>query len=92
MPEISESSARIWRILAGVSVLAFVGTSIWWFFHIPSVGKGGVLLAVGATLMPLFWDKVGTTPIRLSPKTRRMRPFPRIEVGIGRGASITGDP
>jgi hypothetical protein len=28
-------------------------------FRLPTVGKGGLFLAVGATLMPLFWDKVG---------------------------------
>jgi hypothetical protein len=40
-------------------VFIFLGIGAWWFKHIPTVGKGGVLLAVGATLMPLFWERVG---------------------------------
>ena len=26
----------------------------------PTVGKGGLLLAMGAVLLPLFWEKIGT--------------------------------
>ena len=40
-------------------VFIFLGIGAWWLKHIPTVGKGGVLLAVGATLMPLFWERVG---------------------------------
>jgi hypothetical protein len=32
---------------------------IWWLFHLPSAGYGGLALAMGATLMPLVWEKVG---------------------------------
>jgi hypothetical protein len=36
--------------------------------------------------------KLHTMPIRLSPKASRMRPIPRIKLGIGRGDRIAGDP
>ena len=36
------------------------GAGAWWLFRVPPVGKGGGLLAVGATLMPLFWDKMAS--------------------------------
>lgn len=29
-------------------------------FRVPTVGKGGLLLAMGAVLLPLFWEKIGT--------------------------------
>jgi hypothetical protein len=29
---------------------------LWWYFHIPTPGKGGILLAFVATIMPLVWD------------------------------------
>ncbi len=58
MPDVSEAAARIWKILGWISVLGFLAVGVRWFFHIPSTGKGGVLLAVGATLMPLFWERV----------------------------------
>jgi hypothetical protein len=59
MEHISKPISRVWRMLSGLVVLAFVSCAVWWLFYIPSVGKGGLLLAVGATLMPLFWEKVG---------------------------------
>lgn len=52
---------RKWTVLSWMVVAAFLATGAWWlpYSHIPSVGKGGLLLAVGATLMPLFWEKAG---------------------------------
>jgi hypothetical protein len=41
-----------------VLVLGLLGVATWWLFHLPTVGKGGLFLAAGATLMPLFWEKV----------------------------------
>jgi hypothetical protein len=49
---------RRWRILGWVAVAGFLGVGFWWLYHVPTAGKGGLVLAVGATLMPLFWDKV----------------------------------
>ena len=60
MAEPSKSALRIWGILCWLCVLALLILGIWWMFHLPTVGKGGLFLAVGATLMPLFWEKVGT--------------------------------
>jgi len=31
---------------------------IWWYCHIPTPGKGGLLLALVATVMPLVWEDV----------------------------------
>lgn len=47
-----------WAFCSWVVVLSFIGISLWWWYT-PSVGKSGVLLAVGATLMAPFWEKVG---------------------------------
>jgi hypothetical protein len=47
-----------WRVLSWSCVLASVGLSIWWHFHLPTVGKGGLILALAAVLMPLFWENV----------------------------------
>jgi hypothetical protein len=55
----SNSALRVWRILSWLCVLTLLLLGIWWVFHLPPVGKGGVFLAVGATLMPLFWEKIG---------------------------------
>lgn len=60
MAEPSKSALRVWGILSCFCVLALLLLGIWWMFHLPTVGKGGLFLAVGATLMPLFWGKVGT--------------------------------
>jgi hypothetical protein len=57
MEDSSKPTSRM-GVLSWFFVLAFSGCGIWWFFYIPSVGKGGLLLAVGATLMPVFWEKV----------------------------------
>ena len=59
MENVSEAVSRKWRILSCLVVSMFLCFGVWWLFQIPSVGKGGVFLAVGATLMPLFWEKVG---------------------------------
>ncbi len=50
----------ITRILVWVGIVGFLVTTIWHWFHIPSVGKFGVLLAVGATLMAPYWDRLGS--------------------------------
>ena len=57
-----ESISTKWKTVAWLVVVAFLGVGLWWFphSHTPSVGKGGLLLAVGATLMPLFWERIGT--------------------------------
>lgn len=49
---------RSWKLLSWLVVLVFLCAGVSWLFSVPSVGKGGVLLAVGATLMPLFWEKI----------------------------------
>jgi hypothetical protein len=60
MVEPSKSALRVWRRLSWLCVFALLLLGIWWMFHLPTVGKGGLFLAVGATLMPLFWEKIGT--------------------------------
>lgn len=59
MGGMSESTLRKWRILSWLAALGFLALGIWWMFCLPTVGKGGIVLAVGATLMPLFWEKIG---------------------------------
>lgn len=53
------SKATIWFAMSWAVVAVFLAVGSWWLFHIPTVGKGGLLLAVGATLMPLFWERAG---------------------------------
>jgi hypothetical protein len=59
MEQMSETTLRVWRVLSWASVVILLGIGIWWMFDLPTVGKGGLFLAVGATLMPLFWEKIG---------------------------------
>jgi len=59
MGDISEFARRRWTAFSWLVVVAFLALGIWWLFRLPTVGKGGLFLAVGATLMPLFWEKVG---------------------------------
>lgn len=59
MEQISGSELRKWRVLSWMVVVGLLGLGIWWMFSLPTVGKGGIFLAVGATLMPLFWEKIG---------------------------------
>lgn len=54
------SKSPWWEISSWIVVSLFIEVGVWWFFYRPSVGKGGLLLAVGATLMPLCWEKIGT--------------------------------
>jgi hypothetical protein len=46
-------------VVSWIFALSFIGVGAWWFKHIPPTGKGGLVLALGATLMPIFWDKAG---------------------------------
>ena len=57
MEDFTNPTPRAWKLSSWLVVIAFLARAIWWFYHTPSVGKGGVLLAVAATLLPLFWDK-----------------------------------
>jgi hypothetical protein len=50
----------ITRILVWIGIVCFLGITIWRWFDIPSVGKFGVLLAIGATLMAPYWDRLGS--------------------------------
>ena len=59
MEQIPESGLRIWRALSWLSLLVLLGLGAWWMFYLPTVGKGGLFLAAGAVLMPLFWEKIG---------------------------------
>lgn len=59
METTSKDLSRKGEITSYLAVSIFLFFGFWWLFHIPSVGKGGLFLAVGATLMPLFWEKVG---------------------------------
>jgi len=56
----TKNISGVWSAVGWVFLLGFLAVGGWWLFHIPSVGYGGVLLAVGATLMPIFWEKVGS--------------------------------
>jgi hypothetical protein len=60
MAEMSEDELRMWERLSWSAVVVFSGVGIWWSFRLPTVGKGGLLLAMGATLMPLFLDKIAS--------------------------------
>ncbi|MGA8151812.1 MAG: hypothetical protein WB952_12740 [Terriglobales bacterium] len=55
----SRITVRAWQVFSWISVLALLGLGIWWNFRLPSTGKGGLFLAIGAVLMPLFWEKIG---------------------------------
>lgn len=46
-----------WRLRGWIFVGCFIFIGVCWNIWLPSAGKGGLLLAVGATLMPLFWEK-----------------------------------
>jgi hypothetical protein len=60
MEKPEKSPSRNWRFVSWLCILAFVSLGIWWMVYLPTVGKGGLFLAIGATLMPLFWEKIGT--------------------------------
>jgi hypothetical protein len=55
----SESDPRIWKALSWVAVAILLAVGSWWLLCLPTVGKGGLFLAAGAVLMPLFWEKIG---------------------------------
>jgi hypothetical protein len=55
-----ESGPRIWEALSWASVLVLFGFGAWWMVYLPTAGIGGLFLAIGAVLMPLFWEKIGT--------------------------------
>jgi hypothetical protein len=50
-------SGKVRGILGFLGVLVFLPWGLWWFFNVPSTGKGGLLLALVATLMPLVWER-----------------------------------
>jgi hypothetical protein len=50
---------RKFSILGWLGVLFGLGVGSWWQWHLPTVGKAGLALAIGATLMPLIWEKAG---------------------------------
>jgi hypothetical protein len=58
-------AARTWIGLSWVLTALCATTGLWWLIRIPSVGKGGILLALAATVMPLFWEKI-RVPERMS--------------------------
>ena len=45
------------RKMSWALVFLFISMGIWLFFR-PSVGEGGMLLALAAVLMPLLWEKI----------------------------------
>lgn len=55
----NRGNSRLWMVFGWLCVLAGLAVGFWWYWHLPTTGKGGLVLAVGATLMPLFWEKVG---------------------------------
>jgi hypothetical protein len=52
-----KKSIEIRGMLGLVGILLFLPWSIYWVLYVPSTGKGGLLLALVATLMPLIWDR-----------------------------------
>jgi hypothetical protein len=48
-----------WRLVGWFWLASGLAIGFWWLFHLPSAGYGGLALAMGATLMPLVWEKVG---------------------------------
>jgi hypothetical protein len=52
------SKKRVWKLVGWICVAPFLVAGICWMHWTPSAGKGGIALAVGATLMPLFWERM----------------------------------
>jgi hypothetical protein len=49
---------RLARISGWALVIISLPWGLWWCFDIPTPGKGGILLALVATFMPLVWEDV----------------------------------
>jgi hypothetical protein len=59
MAEDEKAKSKLWAWL-GWSWLVMGGiVAVRWYLSTPTVGYGGLALAMGATLMPLIWEKVG---------------------------------
>ncbi len=56
----SESNLRLWGRLSWAAVSFFLAVGVCWLLRVPSVGKGGLFLAMAAILLPLFWERIGT--------------------------------
>src|SRR5580692_8057361 len=54
--EIKKSVKRLAAILGWAMVGVCLPVGVWWCYHIPTPGKGGLLLAFVATVMPLVWE------------------------------------
>jgi hypothetical protein len=59
MAQDANAPSRTWKVISWLVLFVFLSLGIYWLFRTPNVGKGGLFLAMGATLMPLFWEKVG---------------------------------
>jgi hypothetical protein len=55
--ESTEKNSRMYSILGWLGALIGISVGLLWRFHLPTVGKAGLALALGATLMPLIWEK-----------------------------------
>ena len=52
------TNSRAWIVAGWLWLVTGVGVGIWWLYDVPSPGKGGLVLALAATLMPLVWEKI----------------------------------
>jgi hypothetical protein len=59
MEPLAEPELRRWIAASWILLLGLLSSGVYWMFWLPTVGKGGIFLAMGATLMPLFWEKIG---------------------------------
>jgi hypothetical protein len=56
----NQQKTSMWpKVFGWIGVATGFGFIGWWCFHLPTAGKAGLALAIGATLMPLIWEKVG---------------------------------
>lgn len=55
----TKKESHVWNLLAWIWLAIGSIVGVWWYFRIPTAGYGGLALAMGATLMPLVWEKVG---------------------------------
>ncbi len=56
--EIKDKVGRLARISGWTILAVCLPWAFWWYWHVPTTGKGGLLLAFVATVMPLVWDDI----------------------------------
>ncbi len=49
-----------WELGSWGTMLVLFCYFLYWLWNTPSIGKAGVALAVGAAIMPVFWERIST--------------------------------